>query len=57
MGEVTPAMAEAVAGCSAEKFLIPLSQENVEIIGLPQEPLPHLLDALIDKLTENYRGK
>ncbi|MDY6904002.1 MAG: DUF3842 family protein [Thermodesulfobacteriota bacterium] len=49
MGEVTPAIAEAVAGCDAEKYLIPLSQEKVEIVGLEQSPLPHLLDALIDK--------
>ncbi len=47
MGEVTPAMAEAVAGCRARKILIPLSQENVVIVGLAPEPLPHLLEALI----------
>jgi len=48
MGEVTPAMAEAVSGCRAAKILLPLSQEKVEIVGLSQEPLPHLLDALVD---------
>ena len=48
MGEVTPAMAEAVSGCRAAKVLIPLSQERVEIVGVAQEPLPHLLEALIE---------
>jgi hypothetical protein len=47
MGEVTPVMAEAIAGCCARKILIPLSQENVAIVGLEQEPLPHLLETLI----------
>jgi hypothetical protein len=49
MGEVTPKMAEAVAGCSAKKFLIPLTQEHVEIIGAAQSPLPHLIDELMEK--------
>lgn len=47
MGEVTPRIAEAVAGCSAKKLIIPLSQENIHIAGLSSEPLPHLIDELI----------
>ena len=47
MGEVTPKMAEAVSGSPAKKLLIPLSQENIEIIGIPSIPLPHLIEALI----------
>jgi len=49
MGELTPAMAQAVATSPARKLLLPLSQENVEIVGLTQAPLPHLIDALIDE--------
>lgn len=49
MGELTPAMAQAVATSPARKLLLPLSQENVEIVGLAQAPLPHLIDALIDE--------
>jgi len=47
MGEVTPKMAEAVASSPARKFLIPLSQENIAIVGMPSAPLPHLIDSLI----------
>ena len=47
MGEVTPRMAEAVAVCPARKLLIPLSQENLEIVGIAAIPLPHLIDELI----------
>ncbi len=47
MGEVTPSIAEAVSASPAKKILIPLSQENVEIAGLPLMPLPHLIESLI----------
>ena len=49
MGEVTPIMAEAITSCRAKKFLIPLSQENVEIVGLAPVPLPPLIEALIEE--------
>lgn len=54
MGEVTPKIAEAVAESPAKKLLIPLTQENVEIVGLHSTPLPHLIEALIE---ENLKGK
>lgn len=50
MGEVTPAMAAAVSGSPAKKLLLPLSQENVEIVGVAHTPLPRLVEALV---TEN----
>ena len=49
MGEVTPRIAEVVAACPARKFLIPLTQEKVEIVGLPSIPLPPLIETLIQK--------
>lgn len=52
MGEVTPRMAEAVSSSPANKLLIPLTQENVDIVGTDSMPLPHLIDTLIqDHLT------
>jgi len=48
MGEVTPRIAEAVASSSAKKYLIPLSQENAEIIGTASIPLPHLIEEMIE---------
>ncbi len=35
MGELTIEMAEAIAVSPAKKILIPLTQENIEIVGLP----------------------
>ncbi|MBW1893253.1 MAG: DUF3842 family protein [Deltaproteobacteria bacterium] len=49
MGEVTPKMAEAVAKSPAKKILLPLSQENIEIAGLGETPLPHLIEAIVEK--------
>jgi len=47
LGELTPKMAEAIAGCAARKILLPLTQENIDIVGILAEPLPHLIDMLI----------
>jgi hypothetical protein len=49
LGEVTPKMAEAVTTSPAIKLLLPLFQENAEIIGVTSEPLPHLVQTLVDK--------
>ncbi len=49
MGEVTPKIAEAVASSEARKLLVPLSQENLVIVGASSQPLPHLLDVLIEE--------
>ncbi|MCL6479079.1 MAG: DUF3842 family protein [Peptococcaceae bacterium] len=46
-GEVTPQMAFAIAGAAAEKILIPLHKSNVTIVGLYNEPLPHLVDMMV----------
>ena len=52
MGEVTPAIARAVAESPALKLLIPLSQERVEILGFVSEPLPHLVEKIIQRVKE-----
>ena len=52
MGEVTPKMTEAVCSSNARKILIPLTQENVRIIGISGEPLPHLVDQSIKLIKE-----
>ena len=49
MGEVTAKAALAVAESSAKKILLPLSQENIDIVGVSAEPLPHLVDQLIEQ--------
>jgi hypothetical protein len=49
MGEMTAGMAAAVASSPALKLILPLTQEAVEVIGVSPEPLPHLVDHLVEK--------
>ncbi len=50
MGELTPAMAEAIASSEAQKILIPMSQERLFIVGVTSQPLPHMVDQLVEIL-------
>lgn len=52
MGELTTNMAEAIASSPALKFLLPLRIPEVEIIGAPKEPLPHLIDQLVRRIQD-----
>lgn len=52
MGEVTPAMATAVNSSDARKILIPLTQERVTVVGVCDEPLPHLVRKVIAMIKE-----
>lgn len=47
MGELTPAMAEAIAAAPARKIIIPLTQENLTVVGVQKDHLPILIDNLI----------
>ena len=55
MGEVTPGMAVAVSSSEAEKILIPLTQEQVSIVGVSGEPLPHLVSQVVEMIKERYK--
>lgn len=52
LGEVTPKMAEAVMSSPAKKILLPLTQENAEVIGTSREPMPHLVQMIVEKIKE-----
>ena len=52
LGEVTPSIAEALSSSQAKKILLPLNQEQVQIVGITKEPLPHLVEALIKNIKE-----
>jgi len=49
MGEVTPRMAEAITSSDILKILIPLHQENMVLVGSSREPLPHLIEMMMDE--------
>jgi len=52
MGEMTPNMAVAVSSSEAKKIVIPLTQENVIIMGDAKEPLPHMVDQVVKAIQE-----
>lgn len=56
MGEVTPAMAAAVAASPAPKVLLPLNQEQVTVAGTSAMPLPHLVDEMVEIHIRRYIG-
>lgn len=47
MGELTPAMAEAIASSNAPKVLLPLNIPGMKIAGYQKEPLPHLIEKMM----------
>lgn len=57
MGEISPAIATAVASSNAVKVLIPLQQAHVEFVGVESKPLSALLDQLADRVAEILAGE
>jgi len=53
LGEVTDRMATAIVASAAQKLLLPLNQEGIEIAGGNREPLPHLIDHVITRIKES----
>lgn len=49
LGEVTQKMTEAISSSPAKKILLPLSQENIEVVGISSTPLPHLIATMIQE--------
>jgi hypothetical protein len=47
MGEVTPGIAEAVAGAPGRKLLLPINQPHFEIIGIEWKALTKQIEAAI----------
>ncbi len=52
LGEVTPAMAEAVAGCSARKYLIPMNSCGVAVAGVQDLPLSAYAERAVEMAAE-----
>lgn len=52
LGEVTPAMAEAVGGCRARKFLIPVNSCGVVVSGVKEQPLPNYVAQAVEQMMQ-----
>lgn len=52
MGEITPEMAAAVVASPAQKFLLPVNQPHVELIGMREASLAVLLRDTVSRVLE-----
>ena len=55
LGEVTPAMAEAVGSCRAKKFLIPMNSCGVVVAGVGELPLPAYVAQAVEALAAELK--
>ncbi len=57
LGELTPAMAQAIGESNAAKILIPLNRCNILIAGIREEPLPHYIEEAVALINVIVGGK
>lgn len=57
LGEVTPALAEAVGGCRARKFLVPMNSCGVVVAGVKDQPLPAYVAQAVEEMARELEGK
>lgn len=56
LGELTPAMANAIADSPAQKLLLPLNKCNINIVGVDKSmPMPHLIDKAVQSFKESIK--
>jgi Ni,Fe-hydrogenase maturation factor len=48
LGELTHKMAEVIVSSHAKKILLPLNQEGIDVVGVVKEPLPHMVEKIIE---------
>jgi len=56
MGEITPAIAEAIAGAPGRKLLLPINQPHFEIIGIEWKALTKQIGAAIEIIRQALEG-
>jgi len=52
LGEMTVRMAEAIASSEAKKILLALNQEGIDVIGVEREPLPHMIEKIVESIRQ-----
>lgn len=56
LGEVTPAMAEAIGGCRGRKFLVPMNNCGVVVAGTQEMGLSAYVERAIAQLISHLKG-
>jgi hypothetical protein len=57
MGEISPAMAQAILAAPGERILLPLQQDHFYIAGLEQMPLARMVEKAIELLKERLKER
>ncbi len=57
MGEITPGIAEAVAGAPGYKFFLPITQPHFEIVGIDWKPLTKQIATAIQAIRRLQFGE
>jgi hypothetical protein len=52
LGELTPKIAEAIVASDVKRILLPLNQEGIDMIGVAKEPLPHMIEQVVEKVRQ-----
>lgn len=55
LGEMTPGMVAAIMHSSARKIVMPLKSAEIEVVGLRDEPIPHLIEELVQRVAALVR--
>ncbi|NLJ33900.1 MAG: DUF3842 family protein [Firmicutes bacterium] len=55
LGEITPKIATAVVASPAKKFLLPISQTHVELVGMSEVPLSLLLKEVVERVRQQFK--
>lgn len=57
LGELTPAMAKAIAESPAKKVLIPLNRCQIYVMGVTSSPLPHYVENVVKFIQNMMKGE
>jgi Domain of unknown function (DUF3842) len=52
LGEFTPRMAQAVADTEAVKYILPVTQSNLVVVGVPALSIPQMIDMLVREVVK-----
>ena len=50
LGELTPLMAQAVCESDAAKYILPVTQNNLSVIGAAELSIPQMIDRLVEEV-------
>lgn len=55
LGELTPAMAEAISSCDAVKLLVPINRCHLQVAGVGEISFSAMIDAAVEELAKIVR--